>query len=293
MVANVAASTVVVASTCAEHGFWSTAQHLVTATCALLRDATLFALYHRGTYIPSNPRRGWTADLEALRGAFISVFPQHASFLPPQDVTSVVAAAAWLASVVMVLAFAIKGLAIAMRSMYGRSRVEVLFFPNKDGGHVARICRDVASARRRVWLAMFTLTHDDLSNELLRAHARGIDVRIIADDDQSNCDGADVARLSEAGVPVTLDCSRARMHHKFVVLDGQVLSGSFNWTRQASRANFENLCVLRDSGAVSAFATEFSKLWGEFGDKGGRLKTARRPHAGRRAATPPPRAAAA
>merc|ERR1712110_1330555 len=124
--------------------------------------------------------------------------------------------------------------------MCGAKRVEVLFFPDKDGEHVARICQYVASARRRVWLAMFTLTDDDLSNELLRAHARGVDVRIIADDEQSKCDGADVIRLADAGVPATIDCSRARMHHKFVVLDETVLSGSFNWTRQASRINFEN-----------------------------------------------------
>ena len=87
------------------------------------------------------------------------------------------------------------------------------------------------------------------------------------DDEQCAVLGADGARLVEKGVPVLLDAHEARMHHKFAVLDDCVLTGSFNWTKQASMSNWENLCILRDPLAVSPFAMEFQKLWRAFGDR--------------------------
>ena len=50
-----------------------------------------------------------------------------------------------------------------------------------------------------------------------------------------------------------LDADGARMHHEFV-LDACVLTGNFNWTKQAGMGNWENLCILRDPVAVSPFA---------------------------------------
>lgn len=157
-----------------------------------------------------------------------------------------------------------------------RSKDEVLFFPDKSGKHIARICKEIRGARRCVWLAMFCLTDDVLADELLKAHARGVDVRVIVDDEQAECAGADAQRLADAGVPVENDQSWARMHHKFAVLDHIVLSGSFNWTRQASRDNRENLCIMRDRSMVSSFTAEFLKLWREFAERGGRLKKNKR-----------------
>merc|ERR1719433_971500 len=49
---------------------------------------------------------------------------------------------------------------------------DVMFFPDKSGRNVARICREFARSRRRLWLAVFTLTDDVVSTEVLKAHAR-------------------------------------------------------------------------------------------------------------------------
>lgn len=91
--------------------------------------------------------------------------------------------------------------------------------------------------------------------------------QVILDDEQYAVLGADGARLVEKGVPVVLDAHEARMHHKFAVLDDCVVTGSFNWTKQASMSNWENLCILRDPLAVSPFAMEFQKLWRAFTDR--------------------------
>jgi phosphatidylserine/phosphatidylglycerophosphate/cardiolipin synthase-like enzyme len=54
------------------------------------------------------------------------------------------------------------------------------------------------------------------------------------------------------------------MHHKFAVIDGQwLLSGSYNWTRGASRDNEENLIVTSDPRLLAAYTVAFERLWSD------------------------------
>mmetsp|Transcript_19558 Transcript_19558/g.51842 ORF Transcript_19558/g.51842 Transcript_19558/m.51842 type:complete len:348 (-) Transcript_19558:14-1057(-) len=225
---------------------------------------------------------------ERRRSLFAGAFPAHAALLPAEDPAACLSVAAWLLAAAALASLACGAVQASRR------RPEVLFFPDRSGEHVERIRRMIGGARNRVWLAMFTLTDDVLSNELLRAHRRGVDVRIIVDDEQCSCLGADAQRLADAGVRVVTDCDKSRMHHKFVLLDQTVLTGSFNWTRQASTLNCENLCILRDRTLVKKFAREFGRLWREFNGRGGRMTSgasacgSRRP----RDKTPPARGGA-
>ncbi|CAE8587006.1 unnamed protein product, partial [Polarella glacialis] len=220
--------------------------------------------------------------LESQRAAFVAAHPAQARLLP--DLLALGVALCWL-----VLVFLLIGLSLRRLRRRLWHRPEVLFFPDKTGAHVTRICSLMATSKRRVWLAMFTLTNDTLSDELLRAHRRGLDVRVILDDEQCQALGADAQRLLDAGVPLVTDGHWARMHHKFALLDGLVLNGSFNWTKQASVANWENLCVLRDSAVVQPFDREFRRMWWEFQakSKGSRNQQV---VSRKRDATPPPKA---
>lgn len=219
------------------------------------------------------------AVVEKHRAGFVASYPKHAALMQAGDVIGLLAVVAWVAIACTLTWYAWQ----TFRKW--RRRSEVMFFPDKSGKNVARICREIAAARRRVWLAMFAFTDDMLSEAIVCARERGVDVRVIVDDEQCQMQGAEATWLVNSGVPVTTDKSGARMHHKFVVLDNTVLSGSFNWTRQASIANNENLCVLQDRAMVKAFAQEFLGLWYKFNDRGGRLHHKR---ARRRCQTPPP-----
>jgi len=70
------------------------------------------------------------------------------------------------------------------------------------------------------------------------------------------------------GIAVRTDNSSYLMHHKFVIVDGRVLlSGSFNWTRQAISGNQENLLALSNRRIVRLYGREFEKLWRQFDPK--------------------------
>ena len=123
------------------------------------------------------------------------------------------------------------------------------------------------NVRSTLDVCVFTIADDRLTRELLAAHARGVRLRIISDNDKRFDDGSDVARLAAAGIPVRLDRSSYHMHHKFAVFDGAIVAnGSFNWTRTASTSNFENLVVSSDPYLVRVFGGQFDDMWADFAD---------------------------
>ena len=115
-------------------------------------------------------------------------------------------------------------------------------------------------------ICVFTIADDRLTEAILDCHARGVQVRVVSDNDKQHDSGSDIARLRDRGVPVRLDDASYHMHHKFALFDGRVLAnGSFNWTRSATRDNDENLVVSDDANLVRVFGLQFGKLWQQFG----------------------------
>lgn len=123
----------------------------------------------------------------------------------------------------------------------------------------------MAGTRASIDVCVFTISDDRLTQALLDAHARGIAVRVLSDNDKRHDDGSDIRRLASAGVPVRLDDTPFHMHHKFALFDGRLLAnGSFNWTRSATAKNEENLVVTDDAALFRWFADRFQTLWAAF-----------------------------
>ncbi|AWV06028.1 phospholipase D-like domain-containing protein [Marilutibacter maris] len=118
------------------------------------------------------------------------------------------------------------------------------------------------SARAAVDICVFTISDDRLRDAILQAHKRGVQVRVISDNDKLFDAGNDVDWLRGKGVPVRLDDSPHHMHHKFALFDGRLLAnGSFNWTRSASVHNQENLAVTDNAHLVRCYSGQFESLW--------------------------------
>jgi phosphatidylserine/phosphatidylglycerophosphate/cardiolipin synthase-like enzyme len=115
-------------------------------------------------------------------------------------------------------------------------------------------------------VCVFTIADDRLTDAILECHARGVQVRVVSDDDKQHDSGSDIQRLRDHDVPVRLDDAPYHMHHKFALFDGCLLAnGSFNWTRSATHNNDENLVVTDDANLVRVFGLQFEKLWQQFG----------------------------
>jgi mitochondrial cardiolipin hydrolase len=131
--------------------------------------------------------------------------------------------------------------------------------------NLSRFLDHLASARTSIDICIFSLTCDEIANEIIALHQRGVAIRVITDDDQAHSTGSDIARLRQEGIVCKVDHSPFHMHHKFAVIDGSLLlNGSFNWTRQAVLSNRENVMVIPRPALAQAFAAEFQRMWNAY-----------------------------
>ncbi|CAO3646388.1 unnamed protein product [Cunninghamella echinulata] len=137
-----------------------------------------------------------------------------------------------------------------------------MFFPSEDSYNTFHSA--LSSAQEKLHIAIFSLTDNATANVIIDAKERGVDVRIIADNDQLEAKGGDVARLNrDYGIPLKTDNSEQFMHNKFAVIDEKiVITGSFNWSIGARFKNRENIVITNIPEVVSAYDKEFKKLWG-------------------------------
>lgn len=137
---------------------------------------------------------------------------------------------------------------------------EVLFSPMNDCS--AGIINFIKSAKKSLFICVFTISDDRISEQILACFKEGIDVKIITDDQKQFDKGSDVQELVDMGLSVKVDNSPHHMHHKFAIVDNEfLLTGSYNWTISASKYNQENYLITNDSFAVKKYLDEFYRLW--------------------------------
>src|SRR5262249_9583823 len=141
-------------------------------------------------------------------------------------------------------------------------KANAFFSPGKTC--IQEVLRQFEMARETCDVCVFTITDDRITDAVLRAHARGLNVRVITDDEKSHDLGSDIDKLQMCGIPCKMDVGNAaHMHHKFALFDrNRLLIGSFNWTRSASEQNEESLIVTPDPVLIGMFADRFEYLWG-------------------------------
>ncbi|KAF9353485.1 hypothetical protein BGX26_008754 [Mortierella sp. AD094] len=142
--------------------------------------------------------------------------------------------------------------------------VNPVFFPSEQS--FQNLVKTLDGAKESLDICVYTITDDHLASAIIRAHQRGVKVRIISDNDKAGDLGSDINRLrDENGIPSRVDKSTSFMHHKFAVVDDSlVINGSYNWTKGARFENRENLTLTNAPKAVQGFKAEFEKLWVEF-----------------------------
>lgn len=118
-------------------------------------------------------------------------------------------------------------------------------------------------AKKSLKIAVSWFTNYSLFKQVKEIAATGIKVQLITNNDLTNNGGycLNFNELINEGVEISLIEYPHLLHHKFCIVDDDVIvNGSYNWTRFSSK-NYENITVIRnDSDAVEAFTKEFENL---------------------------------
>jgi phosphatidylserine/phosphatidylglycerophosphate/cardiolipin synthase-like enzyme len=146
------------------------------------------------------------------------------------------------------------------------TRVRTVFSPEDNPFPI--VVELIDSAKQTIDLMAFVLSSEEIGEALVKAHKRGVKVRVLLDNLFSS-EGAVASwkyvpfkELRKVGVPCKFDDEQAKLHHKFIVVDGEkVMVGSFNFSGNAATNNDENSLVIDSASVWKKYATEFERLW--------------------------------
>ncbi|MET1079888.1 MAG: phospholipase D-like domain-containing protein [Pseudomonas sp.] len=173
------------------------------------------------------------------------------------------------------------------------TRIDVQFAPQSssafNGSALDTLNNTLASAQSRIHTAQFVFSAQVLADTLQGRHALGVNVQGVGDrlffnryysefldmigtqvaDPNGNyeVDGSTGAANYPWALPaeayVAETSSHDKFHHKYWIVDNNVVTGSFNASSSAAFDNDENLVVIYDQATAEQFEGEFSRRFCE------------------------------
>ncbi len=120
----------------------------------------------------------------------------------------------------------------------------------------------IDNARYSIDAAMFEFNLQNVADALIAAHNRGVQVRIVYDDEHTE-DDPQIEELIDAGIPATPDERSALMHNKFYVFDRSIVwTGSLNFTENGVYRNNNNAIAILSPQLATNYTTEFEEMFG-------------------------------
>ncbi|HMP01351.1 MAG TPA: phospholipase D family protein [Gemmatales bacterium] len=127
--------------------------------------------------------------------------------------------------------------------------IKVYFSPK--GGCADAIVAELNKARKEILVMAYSFTFDPIVNALIQAHKRGVTVKLLLDKCNEVDAFTDMPRCLGHGMNVRIDAPHAISHNKVMIVDRKVvITGSFNFTRQAETENAENVLVIQHHPAL-------------------------------------------
>lgn len=134
------------------------------------------------------------------------------------------------------------------------------FSPDND--IVSSLLREIGSAKKSIHFMAFSFTQDELGRAMRKRFESGVDVRGVFEKRQVDDRYSEYNAMKKAGLRVALDKNRGAMHHKVIVIDEEtVITGSYNFSKNAEERNSENLLIIKGNPDIAqAYLAEFDRI---------------------------------
>jgi phosphatidylserine/phosphatidylglycerophosphate/cardiolipin synthase-like enzyme len=120
----------------------------------------------------------------------------------------------------------------------------------------------VSSAQSNIRFLAFNFTDDSLAKAMIDRANAGVDTAGIYEKTGSETDSSEMKTFYCANVPVRQDGNPRFLHDKIIVIDNHiVISGSFNFSSNATENNDENVIIVDSPEIASLYMQEFDRLW--------------------------------
>jgi len=129
---------------------------------------------------------------------------------------------------------------------------------DRPAGHVVEALK---LARKSIHFMAFSFTHQGIEQAMLERAGAGVEVTGVFEKTQTAAGHSAYFKMHDARLPVYLDGNPRNMHHKVIVIDGEiVVVGSFNFSDSADKSNDENLLIIYNRAVAAKFEEEFQKV---------------------------------
>lgn len=126
----------------------------------------------------------------------------------------------------------------------------------------------IDSSQKYVYIPAFLITHKGLSDSLIRAHNRGVAVKVILDATSTHVGSSKMKSLRQSGIPVKTENFAGKLHSKSMIIDDlYTIIGSMNFSRSGDSENDENMLIIKNREIATFYKTFFQYLWAKIPDK--------------------------
>lgn len=142
--------------------------------------------------------------------------------------------------------------------------IEVLYAP--DDAPLDRVVMLYQQAKHYIYVSVYGLTYPRAVEALVAAKKRGVDVRMLTDQERTQevKQHSALRTLRLAGIPIRVNQHDGLMHLKQVVIDDEInTSGSMNHTTSGNRYNDERMDIITDRTTSVRAREQFLSMWND------------------------------
>ena len=148
----------------------------------------------------------------------------------------------------------------------GSSNISIYFSPYDNT--MSYIVQLIDRAESYIYIPTFLITHNKLSQALIAAKKRGVDVKVIIDANSTSTRNTKHIILRQNNIPLKTENFAGRLHSKSIIIDDKyVITGSMNFSNSGENKNDENTIIIENFELARTYKEFFNYLWQKIPDK--------------------------
>ncbi|PKL74658.1 MAG: hypothetical protein CVV27_19380 [Candidatus Melainabacteria bacterium HGW-Melainabacteria-1] len=140
----------------------------------------------------------------------------------------------------------------------GNSTIRTYFSPR--GGGQEAILETLAKAKKRILFMTFSFTDKAIAELMIRKRNEGVSVEGVFDQCLGYGQYSAKHLLSQNKIYNRHDGNEALLHHKVIIVDDTVITGSFNFSANADKSNNESMVIVENSYVAATYVQEYQRV---------------------------------
>ncbi len=144
----------------------------------------------------------------------------------------------------------------------------IVYFSPKEKAIEKEVIPLIENSKKYIYMPAFLITRKDLNESLIKAHSRGVSIKILLDATNTHTPASKIKQLRNAGIQVKTEIFAGKLHSKSIIIDDEyTIAGSMNFSKSGENANDENMVIIKDKDIAIFYKNFFLYLWKRTPDK--------------------------